>query len=362
MEKIGNRLAIILASAYLIVQDGVETSVIVSFLFAFIISCLGIYVSGKGILVGLVGGYVVLSFVYPVLILLYPVMIYEGVSLMYCQKKKAVAVCGLAVMVLRYAAFASQLSWFVATGIVLISGLAVWLSFIERRHGELNRQYIQHKNNSTELTMALKKENRYILESQDSAIYVATLQERNRIAREIHDNVGHMLSRAILMTGALITITKEAASKEGLNGLKECLNEAMTSIRQSVHDLHDESIDLEQTIRNLIGNMEKYEVCLEYDISENVPRKVKYCLISIVKEGLSNVMKHSTGDRVTITMIEHPGFYKLSIIDNGECKEQWQAKDGIGLYNIRERVEGLSGRLNIIAEKTGFQIYVSIPK
>ena len=47
------------------------------------------------------------------------------------------------------------------------------------------------------------------MEKQDYEIYLATLRERNRIAREIHDNVGHMLSRSILQMGALITIHKE---------------------------------------------------------------------------------------------------------------------------------------------------------
>lgn len=71
-----------------------------------------------------------------------------------------------------------------------------------------------------------------------------TLRERNRIAREIHDNVGHMLSRSILQMGALITIHKEEPLHGQLAGVGETLNQAMNSIRESVHDLHDESIDL----------------------------------------------------------------------------------------------------------------------
>ena len=46
------------------------------------------------------------------------------------------------------------------------------------------------------------------MEKQDTEIYLATLKERNRIAREIHDNVGHMLSRSILMVGALKTVNQ----------------------------------------------------------------------------------------------------------------------------------------------------------
>ena len=55
----------------------------------------------------------------------------------------------------------------------------------------------------------LQEKNKNLMEKQDYEIYLATLRERNRIAREIHDNVGHMLSRSILQMGALITIHKE---------------------------------------------------------------------------------------------------------------------------------------------------------
>lgn len=362
IEKIGNRLAIILACVFLVIQDGIEASEIVGILFAFIISCMGNFFSGKGIAEIAVGGYIIISYGCPAFVLAYPVLVYEGISLNRQKRWKMFAFCEFALMALCYYQLIPRLSEFVAIGVILVSGLAVWLNVTGYRHGELKKQYIHHQDDSTELTLALKRENRYILEQQDSEIYAATLQERNRIAREIHDNVGHMLSRAILMTGALLAVAKEGSVKEGLTGLRECLDEAMTNIRQSVHDLHDESIDLEQAVRNLMKDMSQYQICLEYDMSEHIPRKVKYCLISIVKEGLSNVIKHSTGDHVKVSLVEHPGFYKLSIVDNGCPDDQWQEREGIGLCNIQDRVERLSGSLNIMAEKTGFQIYVSLPK
>ncbi len=362
IESMGNRLAIILACVFLVIQNGIETSEVVGILFAVIISCLGNYYSGKGVLETAIGGCIAVSYLFPAFVLVYPTLIYEGMFLLRQERWKLTALFGLAAMVLRYFILVPRLSHSVVIGVLLVSALAAWLNVIGYRHGELRRRYIHQRDDTTELTLALKRENRYILEQQDSEIYAATLQERNRIAREIHDNVGHMLSRAILMTGALLAVAKEVPVKEGLSGLRGCLDEAMTNIRQSVHDLHDESIDLEQTIRNLMKDMEQYEIVLEYDMSEYIPRKVKYCFISIVKEGLSNIIKHSSGDQVKVSLIEHPGFYKLSIVDNGCPDQHWQEREGIGLYNIRDRVEKLSGRWNIMADKSGFQIYVSLPK
>ena len=82
-----------------------------------------------------------------------------------------------------------------------------------------------------------------LAEKQNSEIYAATLRERNRIAREIHDNVGHVLSRTILLTGAARAINKDQNLDSLLKGLDNSLNSAMDSIRSSVHDLHDDAVN-----------------------------------------------------------------------------------------------------------------------
>ena len=71
----------------------------------------------------------------------------------------------------------------------------------------------------------------------------------NRIAREIHDNVGHMLTRALLQTGALAVCIKEESLKASVAALQETLDSAMTSIRSSVHKLHDDAIPLKSLCR-----------------------------------------------------------------------------------------------------------------
>ena len=90
---------------------------------------------------------------------------------------------------------------------------------------------------------------------------------------------GHMLSRSILQMGALITIHKEEPLHGQLAGVGETLNQAMNSIRESVHDLHDESIDLRQSIAEATREMkEHYQLTVDYDMSPEIPRNVKYCL------------------------------------------------------------------------------------
>lgn len=224
----------------------------------------------------------------------------------------------------------------------------------------LDSQYRRTQDDSKELTLLLKEKNRTLLKNQDHEIYTATLKERNRIAREIHDHVGHMLSCSILMTGAMKTVNTDLTLGSALNQLEATLNTAMDNIRQSVHNLHDESVNLKDTLERLAASHTTCSVSLEYDMGSEVPVSVKYCLIAIVKEGLHNIARHSDADNAWIVLREHPALYQLSISDNGTPKKQ-PARPGLGLENMRERTHFLGGTMQIYTEK-GFQIFITLPK
>ena len=221
---------------------------------------------------------------------------------------------------------------------------------------------IKTRDSSEEVTLLLQEKNRRLLENQDYEINLATMGERNRIAREIHDNVGHMLTRSILQVGALSVINKDENLKDSLENLKDTLNNAMTSIRSSVHNLHDDSINLRLTAEEAIKPLsEKFTVNYSFDFSETMPKNIKLCFIGIIKECVSNAVKHSRGDKIDITIREHPAFYHLSYEDNGKC--DGIIKDtGIGISNIRERAAQTDGFVNIESGENGFKVFVSVPK
>lgn len=215
------------------------------------------------------------------------------------------------------------------------------------------------RDSSREYNLLLHQKNQELIKQQDYEIHVATLKERNRISREIHDNVGHMLSRSILQTGALIAINKDSLLKEHLKSLEGTLVLAMNSIRESVHDLHDDSVDLESSLHTLLTDFRDYNVHFEYDMSIIIPRNIKYCFIAITKEALSNISRHSNASRIYITAREHPSLYQLMIEDNGT--DITIHKTGIGLENMKERVDNLHGNFSVSTER-GFRIFISIPK
>jgi signal transduction histidine kinase len=255
--------------------------------------------------------------------------------------------------------FAQTLSLPIALTVSLI-GVAFLLKYHTLSMQRIKNDYYQLRDNTKEMSIKLTNKNKELMEKQDYEINLATLNERNRIARDIHDNVGHMLSSSILQIGALLATSKDEKSKEDLMVIKSTLSSAMDAIRNSVHDLHDESIDLYTEIQTLVKNFEFCPVELDYDIETNLEKNLKYCFITVTKEALSNIIHHSNATKASIILREHPALFQLVIQDNGTQKS-YESDNGIGLKNISDRVAAFHGNIHISADK-GFRIFISIPK
>ncbi len=224
----------------------------------------------------------------------------------------------------------------------------------------IKNEYYTLLDSSKEISMMFEIKNKELMEKQDYEINLATLNERNRIARDIHDNVGHMLSSSILQIGALLITSKDEKTKDSLVLIKDTLSKAMDSIRNSVHDLHEDSIDLHIEIKSLVKNFKFCPVELDYDVETNLDKKLKYCFIAVVKEALSNIIMHSNATKASIILREHPALFQLVIQDNG-TRGFYKSDKGIGLKNISDRVSAFNGNLNLSFDK-GFRIFISIPK
>lgn len=240
--------------------------------------------------------------------------------------------------------------------------LATVLSFLLGDHTHrittLSNAFINMQDTDREKQLSLQRQTNALREAQEANIKVATLQERNRIAREIHDNVGHLLSRSLLQVGAMLTVKKD---DEALLLLKESLDDAMNGIRSSVHDLRDEALDLEVSVTGLLSDFSDYKTEFEYDIAGPLPSPLIYCFLTITKEALSNIAKHSNADSIHISIKEYSSQYRLSILDNGTDATLSEHSGGMGLENMRSRVASLNGTVRF-SNQDGFHIFVSIPK
>lgn len=249
--------------------------------------------------------------------------------------------------------------------VVLLMAFAIMLSYFTELLLGYQMKLHSMRDASMEHDMLMEQMNHQLIEKQNAQIYNATLKERNRIAREIHDNVGHMITRSILQVGAIGVINTDEKLKAPISDLKSTLDTAMDSMRKSVHDLYDESVDLRQALAKLKPTDSAFAFSLEYDCEDDVSRDVKYAFIAIAKEAVNNAVKHSNGDEIRIIVREHPAFYQLEIMDNGTSADErrlsGETGDGIGIKNIKERVAAIGGTMRIKADD-GFMIFVTLMK
>ncbi|WMJ24148.1 histidine kinase [Paludicola sp. MB14-C6] len=297
-------------------------------------------------------GYLILCFFIPSFIIFSPVLLYD----LFHTRFQLFGFFAFLPLFVHFSVFSIS-----EVAILLcIACCALWLRKKTIQHATLQQQFITQRDTLTELSITLEQKVAELMQKQDDDVTLATLNERTRIAREIHDNVGHLLSSSILQLGALMAITKDESTKQNLSILKDTLSTGMDSIRSSVHNLQDNAVDLYSQVNRIVKEFTFCKAELNYDMTETIPIQSRYAVIAIVKEALANVIKHSNATHVTISLYEHPKLYQLIISDNG-TKKSANSCYGMGLDNMKQRVAGLNGIINI-SDTNGFRIFISFPK
>lgn len=212
--------------------------------------------------------------------------------------------------------------------------------------------------------LALAERTRDLAERQDLEVSCAVLAERARIAREIHDNVGHLLTRSVLQMEALaVTHEDDPALAKELAAVGATLHEALGTVRASVHDLHDEAFDPQTTLAELIGEFPGIAGTLAFE-AESLPRPVALAVVAIVREALANARTHGRATSVAVSLLEFPGFYQLAIEDNGRAANL-VGEGGLGLASMEERATALGGTFSfgpLPPPRTGSRVFATFPK
>lgn len=352
MKKLVDKLVIFIISFVIYIPNADYVYMIVPLLIITIISALLSYLEDLRITLIIFSAYLIACFFVPSFLFFIPLICYDVIFL----KGKELWVLAFIPIILSLAQIASNTLLLIAIFIPVVYLLKHRTISLER----LENTFYELHDNTKEISIQLEKRNKELLEKQDYEIHLATVTERNRIARDIHDNVGHLLSRSILQIGALLSINKDGETKNSLRLIKDTLAEAMDSIRKSVHNLHEESIDLQTEIQKLIDSFNFCSIRFNYDMETNLEKNIKYCFIAVTKEALSNIIKHSDATEAFITICEHPALFQLVIQDNGS-KASYKSENGIGIKNITDRVDTIGGNVNITTER-GFRIFISVPK
>ena len=220
------------------------------------------------------------------------------------------------------------------------------------------------------LTAELEAANRQLSEYAAQVEELATIEERNRLAREIHDNLGHYLTVVNVQIGAakvLLAQDEPAKATEAMDKAQNLTQEGLTAVRQSVAALRESPTGnkpLAEALAPFISETNNAGILTEL-IIEGQPRvldpKIEFTLYRVVQEGLTNVRKHAHASAVDVLLdYSDLDVVSLQIVDNGVGTAV--TENGFGLLGIQERVNLLNGSVNITAKPSeGFTLQITIP-
>lgn len=196
----------------------------------------------------------------------------------------------------------------------------------------------------------------------------AVYEERNRIAKDIHDNAGHSMTTVIMQTEAaklLIDSDPEEAKNRIISANIQAKN-ALEQMRESVHllagktDMHSLKGEIEEIIAQTIDGTELKIRCNIEDAELDGEKSRFIC--NSVKECLVNGIRHGRATAFFVEMRKEFSSITLRISDNGSGAEG-KIKEGFGLRGIREKAKKLGGRCSFSSEAgEGFETEITIPE
>jgi signal transduction histidine kinase len=188
--------------------------------------------------------------------------------------------------------------------------------------------------------------------------------ERQRLARELHDETGQALTSILLGLKQL-----DGESPEGVAELRELVVETLQDVRRLAVELRPKVLDdfgLVPALERLTQGFSEHtgiSVDLEASaLTERLPVEVETAIYRIVQESLTNVVKHAQANSVSVVLTRGDGRIKAVIEDDGMGFEPEAGSEGIGLVGMRERIELLDGSLTVESSgRSGTTVAVEVP-
>ncbi|AGK98080.1 sensor histidine kinase [Clostridium pasteurianum] len=196
---------------------------------------------------------------------------------------------------------------------------------------------------------------------------ITALKERNRIAREIHDTVGHTLTTVLVEMEASKRLVKKDLNlaMDKLSLAQQQVRKGLNDIRSSVRILEngEDILDFYSQLRSIIADAEKHsEVIIKAQIDDKIvfEKAHKKVIISILLEGLTNGIKHGKSSAFLFKLYSKDEKIFFSLEDNGLGVDLFTP--GFGLRAMRERVLELGGNIDMSSKiGEGFGLYISLP-
>ncbi|MFM1524332.1 MULTISPECIES: sensor histidine kinase [Helcococcus] len=242
--------------------------------------------------------------------------------------------------------------------IYAVIGFSYYLFIQNINLEKIYSKYMKTRDEYAEQNIILRNEKLNLLKKSERDKQLSIFHERERIAKTLHESIGHTVSASIIQIEAIKVISTDENVTKQLNSLQNNLKTGMNEIREALHNLKNQSIDLEKKVLELLENSRFENNKINILNCENLNMNLKFDIISIVKESITNALKYSNADFMSISIINNQKYISINISDNGiNFVDISQIKKGIGLISIKEIVDFYNGNLNI-SYNNGFNIHI----
>lgn len=231
----------------------------------------------------------------------------------------------------------------------------------------ITRQALLAKEYAETLQHELETANKQLRAHAAQAEDLATTRERNRVAREIHDGVGHYLTvvKTQLDAAAALLPAQPEKARDSVQKAARLTSEALEDVRRSVGALRTDTgrPPLPEALKELVAQ----GVPVPTFAIEGAPRPlssaVEHALFRAAQEGLTNIRKHARATSAVLVLdFRTPQRIRLELSDNGVGTTQSAAGPGFGLIGLRERIELLGGQIETANRLNGgFALTVEVP-
>jgi signal transduction histidine kinase len=202
---------------------------------------------------------------------------------------------------------------------------------------------------------------------QDRLRRVAVVEDRQRIARELHDSViQEMFAVGLGLQGVSQLVDSPQAEATLLDAVDR-LDRAVETLRGYIFDLKsqpDSRAELDSRLQEVVSRMGSAypaKVRLSIDINQFVDDRLEDEIVAIVTESLSNALRHSSAERVDVLVLLDRDECQIKVSDDGVGFDTTVPTDGMGLENLRGRVTRRSGELTIRSSEEGTVLVVELP-
>lgn len=233
-------------------------------------------------------------------------------------------------------------------------------------HMRLNEQ--QARERAEQLMAELEKANVQLAAYATQAEELAMTQERNRLAREIHDNLGHYLTIVNVQIEAAKVVMNSDPGRalDALNKAQDLAQKGLTRVRESVAALRESPVSsrpLSEAIAALVQEAQSTGIVTEFKVTgepQALEHRGALALYRAAQEGLTNVRRHARASRVDVLLDFQPAEVRLEVRDNGVGAAE--TAGGFGLLGVRERMQLLGGSVEIsTGVGKGFCLTASVP-